>query len=79
MKTAVFRKFTKRGFFKFEFDDGSEVLFDDALPKVLSKYDLKNDSSLLDTEFYITFTEKLDRNDEDLVIYTIMSLKPLIE
>lgn len=56
MKTAVFRKFTKRGFFKFEFDHGSEILFDDALPKVLSKYDLKNDSSLLDTEFYITFT-----------------------
>jgi len=77
MKTAVFRKFTKRGFFKFEFDDGSEILFDDVLPKVLSQYDLKRDISLLDTEFYITFTEEQDRKDEDLVIYTIMSLKPI--
>lgn len=77
MKTAVFRKFTERGFFKFEFDDGSEILFDDALPKVLSQYNLKRDASLLDTEFYITFTEEQDRKDEDLVIYTIMSLKPV--
>ena len=77
MKTAVFKKFTKRGYYKFEFEDGSEIMFDDALPKVLVKYDLKKDISLLDTEFYITFKEEQDRKDEDLVIYTIMSLKPI--
>ena len=77
MKTTIFKKFTKKGFYKFEFEDGSEIMFDDVLPKVLAKYDLKNDKSLLDTEFYITFTEEQDRKDPDLVIYTIMNLKPL--
>ena len=74
MQTAVFKSY-ENGFYTFLFDNGSEIMFDDALPKVLAKYDLKNDTSLLGTEFYITFTEKLDRHDEDLVIYTIMSLK----
>lgn len=78
METAVFKAF-ENGFYTFWFDNGSEIMFDDALPKVLAKYDLKNDRSLLETEFYITFTEKFDRNDEDVVIYTIMSLKLLSE
>jgi len=78
MEIAVFKAY-ENGFYTFWFDNGSEIMFDDALPKVLAKYDLKNDNSLLDIEFYITFTEKYDRNDEDLVIYTIMSLKPLRE
>ncbi|MCK0107782.1 hypothetical protein MWU58_00615 [Flavobacteriaceae bacterium S0825] len=78
METAVFKSY-ENGFYTFWFDNGGEIMFDDALPKVLAKYDLKNDSSLLDTEFYITFTEKFDKSDENVVIYTIMSLKPLYE
>jgi len=76
MQTAVFKSY-KNGFYKFLFNNGTEIMFDDVLPKVLVKFDLRNDNSLLDTEFYITFTEELDRKDQDLVIYTIMSLKLL--
>lgn len=76
METAIFISY-KNGFYTFLFNNGSEIMFDDALPKVLAKYDLKNDISLLDTEFHITFTEEIDRKDEDIVIYTIMSLKPV--
>jgi len=76
MQTAVFKSY-KNGFYKFLFNNGTEIMFDDVLPKVLAKFDLRNDNSLLDTEFYISFTEELDRKDQDLVIYTIMSLKLL--
>jgi hypothetical protein len=78
METAVFKSY-QDGYYTFWFNNGSEIMFDDVLPKVLAKYDLKNDQSLLDAEFYITFTEKQDRYDEDLVLYTIMNLKPVNE
>jgi len=76
MQTAVFKSY-ENGYYTFLFNNGSEIMFDDALPKVLAQYDLINDNSLLDTEFHITFSEKQDRYDQDLVVYTIMSLKPL--
>lgn len=76
MQTAVFKSY-KNGFYTFLFNNGSEIMFDEVSPKVLAKFDLKNDNALLDREFYIIFKEELDKEDQDLVVYTIMNLKAL--
>lgn len=76
MQTAVFKSY-KNGFYTFLFNNGSEIMFDEVSPKVLAKFDLKKDNALLDREFYIIFKEELDKEDQDLVVYTIMNLKAL--
>lgn len=78
MRTAVFQKYTKKGYYRFEFDDGIVIDFDDVIPKVLAKFDLKNNKELKGKTFAVIFNEQQDRKDPDLVIYTIESLK-LIE
>ncbi|MFI1745257.1 hypothetical protein [Thalassobellus sediminis] len=73
MRTAVFKSYENE-FYTFWFDNGDELVFEDVHPRVLKQFDLKNDESLIDKEFKITFVE--DGNDDD-VIYTVQSLKPL--
>ena len=73
MRTAVFKSF-KNGYFTFWFENGEELAFEEVHPRVLKQYDLKNDKSLIDTNFRITFVED-DSDDE--VIYRVESLKPL--
>lgn len=73
MRTAVFKSYENE-FYTFWFDNGDELLFEDVHPRVLKQFDLKNNKSLIDKEFKITFVE--DGNDDD-VIYTVQSLKPL--
>ena len=41
------------------------------------EYDLKNDKSLIDKSFKITFVEDFEDDEEDFVIYRVESLKPL--
>lgn len=73
MRTAVFKSY-KNGYFTFWFENGEELAFEEVHPRVLKQYDLKNDKSLIDTNFRITFVED-DSDDE--VIYRVESLKPL--
>ena len=73
MRTAVFKSF-KNGYFTFWFENGEELAFEDVHPRVLKQYDLKNDKSLIDKEFRITFVED---SDDDDAIYRVESLKPL--
>lgn len=73
MRTAVFKSYENE-FYTFWFDNGDELLFEDVHPRVLKQFDLKNNKSLIDKEFKITFVE--DGNEDD-VIYTVQSLKPL--
>ncbi|GAA4280731.1 hypothetical protein [Gaetbulibacter aestuarii] len=73
MRTAVFKSY-KNGYFTFWFENGEELAFEEVHPRVLKQYDLKNDKSLVDTNFRITFVED-DSDDE--VIYRVESLKPL--
>ena len=75
MRTAVFQKYTKKGYYRFEFDDGIVMDFDDVTPKVLAQFDLKNNKGLRGNTFAVIFNEQQDRKDTDLVIYTIESLK----
>lgn len=74
MRTATFKLY-KKGYYKFWFENGEELAFEDVHPRVLKQYDLKNDKSLVDKEFKITFIE--DTVDDD-VFYRVESLKPLV-
>ncbi len=73
MRTAVFKSY-KNGYFKFWFENGEELAFEEVHPRVLKQFDLKNDKSLIDKEFKMTFVEDEDGDD---VIYRVESLKPL--
>jgi len=73
MRTAVFKSY-KNGLYKFWFENGEELVFEDVHPRVLKQFDLKNDESLVDKDFRITFVE--DEDGED-IIYRVESLKPL--
>lgn len=74
MRIATFKSY-KKGYYKFWFENGEELVFEDVHPRVLKQYDLKTDKSLMDKEFKITFVE--DTTDDD-VFYRVESLKPFI-
>lgn len=76
MRTAVFKSF-KDGYYTFWFENGEELVFEEVHPRVLKQFDLKNDATLIDQEFRISFVELFEDDDEDLVIYRVESLKPI--
>lgn len=71
MRTAVFKSY-ENGYFNFWFENGEALFFEEVHPRVLKQYDLKNDTSLIDQEFRITFVEDVDGED---AIYRVESLK----
>lgn len=73
MRTAVFKSY-KDGYYKFWFENGEELAFEDVHPRILKQYDLKNDKALIDQEFKIVFVED---EDGDEVFYRVESLKPI--
>lgn len=73
MRIAAFKSY-KNGYYNFWFENGEELAFEDVHPRVLKQFDLKNDKSLIDKDFKITFVE--DEVDDD-IFYRIESLKPL--
>ena len=73
MRTAVFKSY-KNGYYRFWFENGEELVFEDVHPRVLKQFDLKKDKSLVDQEFRITFVED---GDDDDIIYRVESLKPI--
>lgn len=74
MKTATFKSFTD-GFFKFTFENGEDMYFEEIHPKALHQFDLKNDASYIDQEFKVIYSESL--LDDDSMIYRIENLKLL--
>ncbi|GGK21316.1 hypothetical protein GCM10007962_14310 [Yeosuana aromativorans] len=76
MIEAVFISY-KDGYFKFLFETGEEMVFEEVHPRALKQYDLKNDKSLIGKSFLVSFIEVIEDADEDFVIYRIESLKPL--
>ena len=71
MRTAIFKSY-KKGYYTFWFENGEELSFEEVHPKVLKQFDLKNDKSLIDQNFKITFVEDEDGDD---LIYRVESLK----
>lgn len=76
MKEAVFISY-KNGYFKFLFESGEDMVFDDVHPRVLKQFDLKNDTSFIGKSFKISFLEVIENSEQDAVIYRIESLKPV--
>ena len=73
---AVFISY-KDGYFKFLFETGEDMVFEEVHPRALKQFDLKNDKSLIGKSFKVSFVEVIEDDDEDFVIYRIESLKPL--
>ena len=76
MRTAVFKSY-ENGYYTFLFDNGEDMVFEEVHPRVLKQFDLRNDLSLVEKAFRISFVEVVDDSDEDFIIYRIESLKPL--
>lgn len=76
MVEAVFISY-KDGYFKFLFETGEEMVFEEVHPRALKQYDLKNNKTLIGKSFMVSYIEVIEDADEDFVIYRIESLKPL--
>ncbi|WP_166967120.1 hypothetical protein [Yeosuana marina] len=76
MIEAVFISY-EDGYFKFLFETGEDMAFEEVHPRALKQFDLKNDESLIGKSFRVSYIEVVDSSDEDLVFYRVESLKPL--
>lgn len=76
MTTAVFKSY-ENGYYTFIFETGEDMVFEEIHPKALYKYNLKNDTSFIDKEFQLSYSEIIEDDEVDLVIYRIESLKLL--
>jgi len=76
MVEAVFMSY-KDGYYKFLFENGEEMVFEEAHPRALKQFDLINDKSLIGKSFRVSFIEIIEDSDDDFVIYRIESLKTL--
>jgi hypothetical protein len=76
MIEAVFTSY-EDGYYKFLFETGEDMSFEEVHPRALKQFDLKNDKSLIGKSFRVSFVEVIEDDDEDFVIYRIESLKPL--
>jgi hypothetical protein len=76
MIEAVFISY-EDGYYKFLFETGEDMSFEEVHPRALKQFDLKNDKSLIGKSFKVSFVEVIEDDDEDFVIYRIESLKPL--
>jgi len=74
MEIAEFNKYSD-GYYMFSFENGVDMAFEEVHPKVLVKYDLKNDDSLIGKTFNLLFTESNSRDDDGWVIYRIEYLE----
>jgi len=51
---AIFKSY-ENGYYKFKFDDGENMVFEEVHHKILLKYDLKNDKTLINKIFHLVF------------------------
>ena len=72
MIAAIFKSF-ENGYFTFLFETGEDMVFEEIHPKALYKYDLRSDTSYINKEFHLNFSEVVEETDS--VIYRIDSLK----
>ncbi len=73
MRIATFKSY-QNGYYVFWFDNGDELVFEEIHPKALYKYDLKEDKSYVDKSFKLSYSEVLDNEHSDAVIYRIDTL-----
>ena len=76
MEIATFIKYDN-GYYTFDLESIGIMVFEEAHPKVLSSFNLKNDTSLRGKRFQFNFSEHIEDDDEDFVFYRIETLKLL--
>jgi len=74
METVIYKKY-ENGYYTFLFENGEEMVFEEVNPRVLHRFDLKNDQSLINKKFYLSFVEVFDDDYEDFLIYRIEYLE----
>lgn len=74
MEKVIYKKF-ENGYYTFLFENGEEMVFEEVNPRVLHKFDLKNDKFLINEKFHLSFVEVFDDEDEDFIIYRIEYLE----
>ncbi len=73
-EAAIFKSHIN-GFYTFALLDSSvDMVFEEINPRILMKFNLKNDKSLLNRTFHIAYTEDIV-DDEDFIIYRIEYLE----
>lgn len=70
---GVFKK-QYNGYYQFLMDSGEIIVFEEVYPPVLKKFDLKS-SEYVGKSFLITYSEIMENNDEDFIIYRIEKLE----
>ncbi len=74
MELVRFKEY-KDGYYSFEFENGELLVFEEIHPKVLTKYNLKGDKTLIDELFYLSYSEIVDDDQDNLIIYRIEYLE----
>ena len=70
--TATFYKYDN-GYYTFILDNEDAIVFEEINKSVLDEFDLKS-SLLKNKRFRVTFTETVQDDDEDMVIYRLEKL-----
>lgn len=73
-ETVIYKSY-ENGFYTFTFDNGVDVDFEEIHPKILLKFDLKNDESLLNKVYHIAYSEDIVDDEDDFIIYRIEYLE----
>jgi hypothetical protein len=78
MKTVqhkVIFKSYENGYYTFRFEDGLDMIFEEVHPRIRLKYDLIHDKSMINKTFHLTFSERFEDDDENLMVYKIEYLE----
>lgn len=70
---GVFEK-AHDGYFTFMMEDGERITFEKVHSKVMLDFDLST-NAFVGKRFEISYTEEVDDEDEDFIIYQINNLK----
>ncbi len=76
MEKAVFKRY-ENGYYTFGIENGEDLVFEEINPRVLQHYDLKTDKTLIGETFEISYTERYEDDEDDLLVYRIEALKCL--
>lgn len=71
---TIFKSY-KDGYYTFAFDNAVTIVFEELRSNLLIKYDLKNDTSLINCMFLLSYSENIADDEEDLIIYKIEYLE----
>ena len=76
MEIATFLSYSN-GYYTFDLESMGTIVFEEVHPKILSLYNFRDDVSLKGKRFQLSFSEHIEDDDEDFVIYRIETLRSI--